>query len=243
MPAKFTEEVLPSAIAVGFMSMAATIFELQIKPLTLFAVWTSAYVVYYADHALPKKTRGAWPVILLLSGVFFISAWKAGQFSLPVSAAYVLLAFTYIFPWFPRKKRLQDYQLLRVIAVALAWAALPVIFKGFTLDIKSCVYVVGMMTFMIPAIIWSDLSDEKADRLDERLTFSVQLSSKQRKYIMVISLLTSIGCFLFFAFHLMLPGPLIYLLGFAWFKTHPEYGDWVLLWPLAGSAISLFFTP
>jgi len=237
MPAKLIEEVRPALIAVGFFLMAATLVDFVLNSFTILAGFSAAFAVYLADHELPKKNKGAWPGIAVASALFGLFAWKSGQLSWIAIGFYTLLSFAYVFRWFPGKRRLQDFLIMRVLAIAIGWAALPLLLDGFLLTRSSLVYITGMAAFVLPAIFWSDVADTESDDKAGRRTLAVTLSIKRRTLLILSALSLSILCFSLPRLHPMLPGPVLYLFLFRFLNRHPQHSDWVLLWPLAGSFI------
>lgn len=237
MPAKLIEEVRPALIAVGFILMAATLVDFALNSFTLLAGFSAAFAVYLADHELPKKNKAAWPGVAVASAIFGFFAWQSGQLSWIAIGFYILLSFAYVFRWFPGKRRLQDFSILRVLAISGGWAALPLLLDGFPLTSSSLIYILGMATFMLPAIVWSDVADAESDDKVGRKTLAATLSKKGKTLLILSALSLSILCFSLPGLHPMLPGPVIYLFLFRFLNRHPQHSDWVLLWPLLGSFI------
>lgn len=232
MPAKWIQEIRPALIAVGFLQMAGHLLGPPLSFHTRSAIFFAAFSVYLADHFF----RSLWPLLVITSGAFLWTGYRADPLRWPVIAGYILLAFAYVFPLFPGKKRLQDFPWARVVAVVGGWALIPFILKDFSFSTLRLLYVLGIAATMIPALIWSDLADAKQDQEEGRLTWTMQRSKRQLTWISNGALLISCLCFSPGSLRILLPLPLLYLAFSGYLNRHPQHSDWILLWPFVGSS-------
>jgi hypothetical protein len=232
MHAKWLEDLRPALIAVGFLLMPARLFAYGLRPATLAAGFFAAFAVYFADHSLPAHSKWAWPVIVISSAVFLWMFFLSGQFSVPGIMGYVGLALLYVLPVLPGRKRLQDFPILRVLAVVCGWSLMPLLVRDFRISPLTLMYIWGMAALLLPALLWSDLADADTDHRHGRNTWSMGLTRRNRNGLLIGFLLLSVLCFSHPQLRLLLPVPLLYLAGLPFFNRHPQYSDWVLLWPL-----------
>ncbi|WFB34397.1 hypothetical protein P3T73_09510 [Kiritimatiellota bacterium B12222] len=238
MPVKGIQELRPALIAVGFLHLAATTFHFDISLSTYIAIFLAAFTVYSADHLLPGRSKWTWPCILTLASAFVGSAIWSSQFNFAIMLGYILLAIAYVLPLFPQHRRLQDFPRGRVLAVSLGWACMPLVMTSFPFDAESTLYLLGFAGIMLPAILWSDLSDAHEDQQQHRITWSLMLGEHSRKLIILASLIFSLCCFASSTlFYGILSMPLLYLIASPCFHRHPQHSDWFLLWPLFLSLI------
>lgn len=235
LPTNALREILPALIALGFLTFPASRFGFDLNRYSALAIVTAAFAVYFADHHLAPSTP--FPtrcVIGLLSSTFLYFLILSEQLSLVGVAIYILISLFYVFPVFPGKKRLQDLALIRILAIALGWTALPILHHDFPIHWTSIFYLVGVAGCLIPNILWSDLADAEADRLSGRFTWAMDLPPTQLVRISRISLFASLLCFAVSRTYLMFPLPLAYLLLESTFRNprEAEKADWILIWPL-----------
>ncbi|MDF3128046.1 hypothetical protein P0Y35_02435 [Kiritimatiellaeota bacterium B1221] len=238
MPAKQIEEIRPALIAIGFLAMPAKLFHFPLHAETLLAGFFAAFAVYLADHQLPAPKPHSWPLILGCSALFAGFAWRSEQFYFPGILFYILLALVYVIPLLPQKKRLQDIPVLRVTAIVTGWACIPLLMFPFPHSGHAFIYLLGMSSWMLPAVIWSDLADKEDDLATGRLTWILSKSPRQRRQIVLSALMLSLGCFIAGEFWIMVPAPLLYAVGFRFLNHHPQHSDWILLWPLIGQIVT-----
>lgn len=231
-------ELRPALIAIGFLLMPAGLFDIPLKSSTLAAGFFAAFAVYLADHRLPDKEAYTWPLILLCSAAFGIAGVMSRQMALAGILCYIVLALSYVLPLFPGPKRLQDFPLARLLAVVGGWAGIPLLLHAFPHTLSALIYLAGIGALMLPAVMWSDQADAVEDQTAGRLTWSMRQSPRRRLILTRAALTLSLLCFSLPGLRLMLPAPLLYWAASPGLNRHPEYADWILLWPLLGSVIN-----
>ena len=209
-----------------WIAACATAMVLQTQYLLTRSIYFSSLVglvfcatlFLYAVHRIvglikvePFTDKGRYQVISKFKNHIIIYAILAGigglyffwQVSFAVQMALIIpgiLSLAYVLPFLNGKKRLRDFDFIKIFLVAIVWSwvsvLLPYLEMGKPLD-KSFLFMALERAFFIFAItIPFDIRDLQVDAFNEVKTIPARIGARQSKYLAAAIL----GISLFFAF-------------------------------------------
>lgn len=172
-------------------------------------------------YKIIDQIKGLFPWIL--AAMSAISLWCFLHLSRSIQVTLILpslISILYVIPFY-KNKRLRDFPLIKILAIAFSWAYLALIVPIF--DKADYALIVSLFLerflFFLAITIPFDLRDRDIDLEAGTLTFASIMSKEQLKYLSCVCLIMAFICMLYGSMLCSFDSPLILAIGLAYLTT------------------------